>query len=558
MLLLRTSASAFLVKTLWSIRTDHESMKSKNKPSTKAIRQSLERILKSAKFRGSYKQKKFLRFVVNETLKHRATQIKEYTIAISVYGRKEEFDPQVDPIVRVEAGRLRRALEYYYLTDGKNDQVRIEIPKGGYVPAFRTGEKPTPPTIELASEHKDDPLSNEPSIAVMPLTNLSGDNRQDYFVDGLTEELTNEFSRFQDFRVIASQSTMRFKGSAINPGKVGAELGARFLLMGSGRKSSKTVKISIQLLDAATGEQIWVEDYRRNGTSADLIDLQEEIAHSVVGVIADQYGLINRRLSKESRKKAPGNLQAYSAVLRFYHYETQLTTEAFKQALKALEKAVKIEPEFALAWAMLGHLYADNYALGFCELERPLEKAFEFANRGVALAPENQFARDALALAYFHKGEKTLFLQQVEKILELNPNSPYFVGVAGWHLMLFGEWERGLSLLRKGIGLNPYHPSWFHLATFLDYYRKDDFENALAEALKFNYPNLYLDPLLRAAVLGELGRIQEAKIAVSEMLKLEPNFREKKKELLAHYVKIDSLIRKLLKGLEKAGLDNCR
>jgi tetratricopeptide (TPR) repeat protein len=168
------------------------------------------------------------------------------------------------------------------------------------------------------------------------------------------------------------------------------------------------------LLDTSTAEQIWGESYRCDYTAADLIAIQEEIAQSVIGVIADQCGLIKRRLSRESRKKAPAGLKAYDAILRFYHYETELTPEAFENALAALGKAVEIEPDYGLAWAMLGHLHADNHALGFCEMEAPLEKALYFAQKGVALAPDNQFARDALSLVYFHRGDKEFFLKHVE------------------------------------------------------------------------------------------------------------------------------------------------
>ncbi len=460
----------------------------------------------------------------------------------------------MDPIVRVEAGRLRRALEYYYLTEGRNDPVRIKIPKGSYVPEFiPVTERPVSKQNPISGQ-SDNGYMEGPCIAVMPLENLSGDDGQDYFMNGLTEELTNELSRFQDFPVIASQSTMHFKGRVLDPGEIGKALGARFLLIGSGRKSNKTIKISVRLIDSDNCKQVWAKDYRRNQTATDFIVLQEEITHSIVGIIADQYGLITRRLSRESRRKSPEDFQAYDAVLRFYHYETQLTPEAFEEALKGLEAAVEKEPDYGLAWAMLGHLHADNYALGFRKIKGALKQAYLYANKGVALAPDNQFAHDALSLVYFHRGDKELYLQQVEEILDLNPNSPYTVGVAGWHLMLFGEWERGLSLLNKGIRLNPYHPTWFHLATFLNFYRQKDYENALSEALRFNYPSLYMDPLLRAAALGQMGRTDEAKDAVQEILKLIPDFKDRGRKLLGHYIKVDSLVDKILRGLKKAGL----
>jgi adenylate cyclase len=285
-----------------------------------------------------------------------------------------------------------------------------------------------------------------------------------------------------------------------------------------------------------------------------LIAVQEEIANRVIGAIADQYGLIKRRLSRESRKKAPADLKAYDAILRFYHYETKLTPQAFEKALAALEQAIEIDPEYGLAWAMLGHLHADNHALGFCEIEAPLEKALTFARKGVALAPDNQFAQDALTLVYFHRGDKELFLQHVEETIALNPNSPYIVGVAGWHMVHYGEWDRGLALLKKGMQLNPYHPSWFHLAPFMDYYRRGEYESAFAEALKFNFPELFWDPVMRAATLVQLGRQNQAKAAVSQLLKLEPDFATRGRSLISRYVKVDDLVDTIIEGLRKAGL----
>jgi adenylate cyclase len=520
-------------------------------PPPDAVRLQLERILQSAEFRGSDKQRKFLSFVVEETLAGRASQLKGYTIALAVYGRKEGFDPQVDPIVRVEAGRLRRALEHYYLTAGKNDPVRINIPKGSYASTFQISPSEGK---TLTTTREKIALSTGPSVAVMPLIDLAGDKEQDYFTDGLTEELTTELARYQDFQVIASQSTMRFKGQKTDPKEVGRDLGVRFLLTGSIRKDLKTVKVDIGLIDTSTAGQIWGQSYKRDLTPADLIALQEEIAQRVVGVIADQYGLISRRLSAESRKKAPADLNAYDAILRFYRYETELTPEAFEKALSALERAVQIDPGYGLAWAMLGHLHADNYALEFCEIEAPLEKAMAFAQKGVALAPENQFTQDALSLVHFHRGDKALFMKHVEQTIALNPNSPYIVGVAGWHMMLYAEWDRGLTLLKKGMKLNPYHPSWFHLAPYMDYYRLGDYENAFAEALKFNYPELHLDPMMRAAALGQMGKHNNAKIAVEQLLKLRPDFSAHGRWLISRYVKVDALIDSIIEGLRKAGL----
>jgi adenylate cyclase len=525
-----------------------------DKPTPQAIKAQLERILQSTEFRASDKQMQFLGFVVEETLQSRAAQLKGYTIAVAVYGRSESFDPQIDPIVRVEAGRLRRALAHYYLKAGRYDPVHIEIPKGGYIPTFHSAR--TPPSGERAhtSKNRRTALPPEPSIAVMPLIDLAGNKEQEYFAEGLTEELTTELARYQDIRVIASQSTMPFKNREVDPKVIGRDLGVRFLLMGSVRKDSITVKVSIRLIDTTSAEQIWGKSYKRDQTAADIIAVQEEISQSAIGLIADQYGLINRGMSKESRKKAPTDLKAYDATLQFYRYESELTPAAFKKAFTSLEQAIQIDPEYGLAWSMLGHLHADNYALGFCEIETPLEKALTFAQKGMALAPENQFAWDALTLVYFHRGEKETFLRHAAKTIALNPNSPYIIGVAGWHMMLYGEWDRGHALLKKGMTLNPYHPSWFHLAPFMEHYHRGDYENAYAAALKFNFPKLYLDPMMRAAALAQLEWEDHARAAVGKLLELEPDFATHGRSLMSRYVKVDGLIDRIFEGLQKAGL----
>jgi len=520
------------------------------------IQIQLNRIFTSSQFRSSEKQRHFLNYVIDETLEGREDQIKGYTVAVAVYGRKADFDPQVDPIVRVEAGRLRRALEHYYLTDGIEDPIRIEIPKGGYVPQFITALDNASESGELFSPSGREFVDRGPSIAVLPMDNLSGDDSRDYFAEGLTEELTAELARYQELHVIASQSTMQFRDQGIDPRIIGRKLAVRFLLAGSVRNDGETIKISTRLIDTTNNAQIWTASYGREMTPASLIELQEEIAQNTVGALADQFGQISRELSKESRKKPPKDLAAYDAILRFYHYESVLTPDSFQEALTAMEKAVAIDPEYGLAWAVLAHLHADNHALGFCEIEKPLEKALKFALKGLALEPSNQFVHDALTLVYFHRGDKVPFLKHLDTTLALNPNAPYIIGVAGWHLALYGEWDRGLSLLQKGMQLNPYHPTWFYLATFMDCYHRADYEAAYVEALKFNYPTLFWDPLMRAAALAQLDDAHEAKKALKELIALLPDFESGGRQLMGNYVKLPELVEGLASGLQKAGMAN--
>ena len=208
----------------------------------------------------------FLRFVVEKTLSGLAQEIKGYTVATEVFGRNADFDAAKDTIVRIQAGRLRRALERYYLTIGRQDLVRIDILKGSYVPTFHLAAREET-GVELLTAARDEAvltLPSSPSVAVMPLLYLMGDRRQEYFAEGLAEEITNELARYQDLRVIAFQSTLRWKGVKFDAREVGRDLNIRFFLEGSIRKEARLIKITVRLVDTVNGMQVWGDQYCAN------------------------------------------------------------------------------------------------------------------------------------------------------------------------------------------------------------------------------------------------------------------------------------------------------
>jgi adenylate cyclase len=223
-----------------------------------AIREQLDRILASREFHATARMRDFLRFVVEETLAGRSDQLKGCTIATAVFGRDRDFDPGLDPIVRIQAGKLRRGLERYYLVAGREDPIRIDIPKGRYVPFFV--EQP-----RSASGASADPVPESsvggatPSVAAMPFDNLTGDTEQDYFVDGLLSELTVELGRYQDIIAIPSGGAEPAPNDPKNAKAAGSRLGARFLLGGTLRTDAERAKVTLQLTDTATGRQVWSE-----------------------------------------------------------------------------------------------------------------------------------------------------------------------------------------------------------------------------------------------------------------------------------------------------------
>lgn len=264
------------------------------------VREELECILDSPEFKNKPMLCGFLSHVVEETLAGRAHEIKGYTVATQVFGRRKDFDPTIDPIVRIQAGRLRRTLESYYSGRGIQDQLRIDIGKGSYVPTFSRviPEKPQMgqsqrsvsiflPEREIPQEHAEViPLPTEtgPSIAVMPLANLANDPDQEYLAYGLTEELMSELAHC-GLQVNSFHSVMHWNEKSIDARQARQEFGVRFFLEGSLRKEGQTIKFTLRLIDTATLMQIWGEQYKRDLESCRVIDLQEEIARSVADKI---------------------------------------------------------------------------------------------------------------------------------------------------------------------------------------------------------------------------------------------------------------------------------
>jgi adenylate cyclase len=204
---------------------------------------------------------------------------------------------------------------------------------------------------------------------------------------------------------------------------------------------------------------------------------------------------------------------------------------------------------------MLACLYANDCAISHPDAQTIMEKAVALARKGAFLEPQNQLVRALLAYVFFVSGLKEHFFREAEQALQLNPNSPDIAALLGWGMALHGEWARGLPLLESGMQSNPFHPGWLHLAPYLNYYRQGQFDEAYYEAEKFNTPQLFWNPLLRAAALGQLGKDREAGVAVAELLEIRTDFSDCGRKLIGYFVKDPDLVEILVEGLRKAGLE---
>lgn len=514
----------------------------------KAIEEQLHRILSSPEFNASARQKKFLRFVTQMFLEGRAGEIKGYTVATDVFGRKTDFDPSTDPIVSVEARRLRRALEHYYLTAGRRDRVRITIPKGGYVPSFlfQIGADSirSSPEAEPNDNARVDPW---PSVLIRPFQNFSEGTGADYMAEGCMTELAIELSRYQDIRVLMKPSDPG--GQSIE------EPAARFSIEGSVRYGLHNLNVAVQLFDQKTHRQVWGDVYECDLKAPDLITFQREIAQIVAANIAQEQGHISQALSLESQNKPPVEMDTYEALLKFYKHEVTFTSETLKDALAALEEAAVREPECPQVWTFLGALYCQNLTLESIDRQTPIEEAIQFSEKGVHLNPSNQRARVALAMARLLNNQLKEGLVEARNALALNPNSMIFMDVIGHVLAPLGDWDQGTGLIKKAIKLNPYHKPYVYHTLCADWLRKKEYERAYLETLNFRFPSAFWDPLLQASTLGHLGRTDEGSRYVEALLTTKSDFPDRGRTLIKHWVKSDELAQCMIDGLKKSGLE---
>ncbi len=514
------------------------------------VREQLDRILCAGEFTRSKRIADFLRFVVVETLEGRGDRIKQYTIATKVFERERDFDQHNDPIVRVQAAKVRRALQRYYYEEGGSDGVEIQIPKGTYVPRFSRRR------VDVPAEPPAVPRDvRPPTIAVMPFANQSGDASKDFLATGFAEDLSTELSRFAGVSVIAFYTTQRYASGTQDVSQIGRELGADYLVTGSVRQADTELRINIQVVCTEDGRQLWGERFHQALSTSSLNQVQDDIIQLVLARIAGRYGAIHESTSRASRRVTHASLSGYEAVLRSLYYDKTMAPSDFTDALTALESAVVAEPNSPIVAARLAILYLDSHAFGLDVVQEGFSKGVRLAERAVALDPNSQDALYAFAWASLLRRDRDGTRDAARKLVDLTPGEAYLVGTGGWFLAMAGQLEEGQAIIEKSQRLNPRCPNWFHLIPFLMHFEKGEYEPALSEANALGIPDLFWDPLIKAATLGHLGRVEQARKSIDALITLRPDFVENASHYIGMFILSDSIRERLHDGLRAAGLD---
>jgi TolB-like protein len=310
----------------------------------KATRQQLERILTSATFQQVDRLKRFLQFIVSEYLEGRGDELKEYVVGVQVFGKESSFDPRTDPIVRVQARRLRARLERYYLTEGHQDDTVIELPKGGYAPVVR--ERAARPEARRSLGAS---LASRNTVAVLPFADTSMEGNLRAFTTNLRQELIHGLTRFRSLRVIATEP--RDLSGDIRD--IGERLDAAVLIIGSVRRSADNLRVTVQVIDTASGSYVWSEAVELpviQGTSA-----PDKIAATILEKL--KPGLLEAGPSAFTQQ-ATQNLAAHNLYLQGRYHLNQRTEEGLQKAVEFFEKAIVEDAQYALAHSGVSDAYA--------------------------------------------------------------------------------------------------------------------------------------------------------------------------------------------------------
>jgi len=407
----------------------------------------------------------------------------------------------------------------------------------------------TPRPAGVAREKKlPYPLPDKPSIAVLPFQNLSGHGEQEYFSDGITNDVITDLSKFDQLLVIASNTVFTYKGKAVTVKQVSQELGVRYVLEGSVQKAGDKVRVNAQLIEGTTGHHLWAERYGRD--LKDLFTLQDEIIQTIVRTLAVKISEAER--SRVWRKTE--SLEAYDYLLRGWYYHDLRTRAASSQARQMFNKAIEIDPQYAAAYVALGSNYYQAANYGWTEFpDRALQRAYNLARKALAIEEGNGSAHRLLGNVYLRWAQYDLAATELRRAIKLNPNDAISYGALGSVMLYSGKTEEAIQSIENEMRFNPHLVPGDFMELGLAYYLEGKYEEAIRilERGVAQKPDFVGHHLGLAAAYAQLGKSAAAKQAAATVLRLSPFFEtESYGTVFQNPADRDDLI----EGLRKAGL----
>jgi TolB-like protein len=468
---------------------------------------------------------------------------------------KDDLMAQVWPGVVVEENNLQVHVSALRkaLAEGKGSQgYLMTVPGRGYR-LLVVQPMPVPATGDMDAQRQP-VLPDKPSIAVLPFQNISGDPDQEYFADGTVEEIITALSRFSSLFVIARNSSFTYKGRAVDVKQVGRELGVRYVLEGSLRKSAHRVRITGQLVDAMTGAHIWAE--RFDGVLNDIFELQDQVTSTVVAAISPK---LEQAEIERIKHKPTESLDAYDYFLQGMADIHELTKDSINRALQLFYRAIHLDSDFASAYGMATWCYVQRKSNGWMmDRSQEIEETSRLARRAVSLGKQDAVAlsRAGHALSYVvcDVDSGAIF---VERALTLNPNLAFAWFASGWTNLLLGEPEKVLRDFAHVMRLSPLDPlmptirASMALGHFIA--GRYDESSLLADKALREKPGLHIALRAAAASNALAGRVKEARDAMTSLRRIDPPLRVSDLKVLTPFRRVEDIAR-YEEGLRKAGL----
>jgi TolB-like protein len=481
------------------------------------VHAQLERIVASRQFCNAPRLSRFLTYVVSESLAGRHDRLKGYSIGLEVFDKPDDFDPQTDTIVRVQARALRQKLDQYYTQYGAHDLVLISIAKGSYEPAF------------LLAGDADDPQmpprdTDKPSIAVLPFDDYSQTATPTGFSDGLTQEVIANLSRFRELSVFSRSTTRKAKLDNLSIPQIYAAFRPDFVLEGSCRISEDLVAITINLIVAALDEVILTEHFNHALSPDAIYAVQDEIALLIAERIADRFGPLDQYARRAARADQSLKWDTFRWISAYHKYALQLGA-VDREAIKVgLGRALESDPASSDAYAVLALILLDEYRIASGEgpVADILDRALEQAQKAVRWDSENAAAQEALAVTRFHRREFDLFEQAAGQALALNPGHADMLAMIGFCYGVRMQWEKAMPLLDRAIVLSPLQPGWFHIPKALGLMMAGQTQAAVAQMLISPLPGVFLYHCQLAWFLSETNDIEAALREKENLLRAMP------------------------------------
>ena len=406
-----------------------------------------------------------------------------------------------------------------------------------------------PTTERLAREGAALPLPDKPSIAVLPFVNLSADPQQEYFSDGITNDIITDLSKFSSLFVIASNFVFAYKGKPVKIQNVGRDLGVRYVLEGSVQKVADKVRVNAQLIDATTGRHMWAERYERS--LHDLFTVQDDIVQSIVGALAVKVAEVER---ERVMRKDTDSLEAYDYVLRGRAYLSRITRSDNLEARKMFKRAIELDPNYAAAYVGLGWTYRVAVGHGWTEfLNEALQKAQDLAEQALRLQ-DSADAHDLLGSIYLVRGRYELASQELEHAIALNPNDSDSLAGLGSVMLYTGKTNEAVQAIETALRFNPAINTDFLYELGIAYYLQTQYGKAIEilERGKAKNPNYAFIHAVLAAAYAQVGRPADVTREAEMVRRLDPFF-----EVASFGTKFRNHQdrERIAEGLRKAGLN---